>query len=842
MPAIIKPSRVSVAHQTEPARDGALTTVSAFVLFDFSDPKRFLTEQALWPMVAEQMPNGTIFDKGQAKPKSELIIAGCALSPTDAPVEGVQVTARFGSFEKRLSVFGDRFWQLTDQGVQMSRPVPFLKMPIGDVQAFGGQGYGFNPRGKGFGAGPLLEAGYDVPLPNVENPARLIKSVEDRPTPVHFGPIPADDPGRLTLIGTYDQHWIDHVSPLKPDDFNPLYHCEAPHDQRFDGFFEGGESFSVAGMSRGETMVGGQVPRLVARCFYSLAQDGSLHETSMRCDTITLFPNVQKVTLAFRGLIRGSDRFAEDIETIMVAVEDRDDVRREPAYYADVHQKRRSKEDGHRYALADYQLMPEIDPAVLSARREAKLEKAAADRQKFRDNQVWGTSKMLEDEGLPTDLLPPQDKSLVDDLPLLAQPTRDELENGEVDIAALLDDVKAIEEALLDKRDREMVKAELQRRAIVAIAPPGRLPPALDKPIADEALMSRYADVDLDPELSDGLNQVSEQLAQIKARAVAPSGGDQDGSADLEPSLEGLADLFGEDGPTPEEDIEGAYTKAVARALRQPEGSLLADFRQALGDMDLSGLESADAQASPPAADEGMASSGIDHLDRAPLAAQLDQALSQGGTLPVAKDTFNDMLDALMDKAQGTETGDLQPAAGQSPAEAMPSAIDMTMGRLEEADTAIDDNMAMARHQSPAPLFPLDALPEGVPLRLGALVAEKLKAGHDFRGADLAGADLSGVRFQRPGSHRHVFRTGQSHRCQFHRLRSDRRRLHRSHARWRGFFRDRSDPCQPEPGERRQPDPGQGQTRRHDDLSGRFQRCNGHQCRAGQGPFHRGHA
>jgi len=736
-----------VAHQTEPSRDGALTTVSAFVLFDFSDPKRFLTEQALWPMVAEQMPNGAVFDKGLAKPKAEVIIAGCALSPTDDPVEGIQVSARFGAFQKQLAVFGDRFWRLTEQGVQMSRPIPFKKMPIGDVQAFGGQGLGFNPRGKGAGAAPLLEAGYDVPLPNVENPARLIRSVEDRPTPVHFGPVPADDPARLTLLGTYDQHWIDNVSPLKPEDFNPLYHCDAPHDQRFDTFFEGGEQFEIAGMSRGETVVRGELPRLTARCFFKSVKDSALFETNMRCDTVTLFPNVQKVTLTFRGLIRGDDRFAEDIETIMVAVENAEDALRDATYYADVYQKRTSKEDGHKYALADYQLMPGIDAGVLSARRQAKLEKAAADRQKFRDNQAWGTGKMLEDEGLPAGLLPPHDTSIVDDLPLLAQPTQEELENGDLDIAALLDEVKTIEEALLQKRDRELVRAELQRRAIVATAPPGRLPANLEKPIADDALLARYTDVELDPELTNGLKQVSDRLATVEAQTAyghmdTPEGGDKAG-----PGLKGLDELFDQPDGRPEDEAEQAFEKAVARALRLPEGSLLADFRQALGDMDLSGLDTLEKQVSVPQVDQASSNHGIDGRDKGALEAQLDHTLSQSGTLPVAKDTFNEMLDALMEKAQGPAAGDLQASSVQSPPDGIPSAIDMTLERLEQAEGTIDENMAMARQQSPTPLFPLDDLPEGVPVRLGTLVAEKLKAGYDFRGADLAGADLRGVDF-----------------------------------------------------------------------------------------------
>lgn len=728
-----------MAHQTEPSRDGALTTVSAHALFDFSDPKRFLTEQALWPMVVEQMPNGAIFDKGQLKPKAELIIAGCALSPGDAPVEGIEVSARFGSFHKRLAVFGDRFWQMTDQGVKMSRPVPFLKMPIGDAQAFGGQAFPQNPRGKGFGARQLVDAGYDAPLPNVEDPAHLIKSVDDQPCPAHFGPIPADDPARLRYLGTYDQHWIDNVSPLKPEDFNPLYHCDAPQEQRFDTFFEGGEAFAISGMSRGAASVGGVLPRLVARCFYKLAQNSGLVETDMRCDTVTLFPNVEKAVLTFRGLIRGSDRFAEDIETLMLAFEETDAPRRDRAYYADVFQKRTSKDDAYKYALADYQLMPMVDAAILSARRQAKLDKAAADRQKFQDNQTWATRKMLADEGIPPDLLPDRDTSILDDLPLVAQPTQEELENGDLDIAMLLDDIQAVEDALLEKRDREMVKAELQRRAVLAVTPPDRLQPNMKTPIADDALMARYPDIELDPELAQGLEQIRTDLAVIEERKIGPPAAADEGDGPA--ALDRLDELFGAD----EEAVETAYRKAVARALRQPEGSLLADFRKAVEEMDLSGL----AHAVPEDTDDTPAGAlgSEDAPPKAMLTDRLETEAAQSSSPIVQKDTFGDMLDELMAHVDTAETEGNQPPAHRPQSEAAPTSIDMVMDRLEEAQATVDDSMVMARQHAPTALFPIEPLPDGVALRLGTLVTEKLREQHDFKGADLAGADLRGADF-----------------------------------------------------------------------------------------------
>ena len=764
MPAIIKPSRVSVSHQTEPSRDGALTTVSAYVLFDFSEPDRLLTEQALWPMVTEQMPKGSIFDKCQLKPKGELIIAGNALSPTDTPIEGTRVSVQFGTFQKHLAVFGDRYWKLTDEGVQMSRPVPFLKMPISNGLAFGGDGFAPNVKGKGFGARRFLEAGFDAALPNVENPAQLIKSPDDMPAPAHLGPIPHDDATRLQYLGTYDQHWIDHVSPLKPEDFNPLYHCEAPVDQRFETFFEGGEGFTITGMSRGETTVGGRIPRLTARCFYRLAQNDALIETTMRCDTITLFPNVQKATLTFRGLVKGSDRFAEDISSLMVALEHTDASPRDSEYYADVLKKRMSKEDAHKYALADYQLMPQVDASIISARRQAKLEKATADRQKFIDNQNWAMSKLLEDEGLPGDLFPPQMTDITDDIPLFARPTQEELENGDLDIAALLDDVKAVEDALLEKRDREMVRAELQRRAVVAVTPQDLITPNMREPIVDEDTVARFPDMELDSEIAKGLNQVKGQLLSAKRQNQIERGANVvDSVTEIGTAPENIVSPF--DGPEHglEEDVEAAFQKAVARALKLPEGGILADLRKAMEDMDLPPIGEFDHDvpvATEPSADQFDAMlAELSAPEATPISASAGALLagrineqSEDGQQPTDASLFSGsrqvgLLDTLMRHAQALDPEDTMPPASQPPGESALSSRTMAMDRLHEAEETVDENMAVARRNSPTPLFPPEALPEGVPARLGAFVAEKLREGHDFKGADLAGADLRGADF-----------------------------------------------------------------------------------------------
>jgi len=766
VPAIVKPSRVSVAYATEPVRGGAHTTVSAHVLFDFAEPGRLLTEQALWPMVADQMPNGAVFDKGQLKPKAEVIIAGCALSPTETPIEATQVTARFGQFSKTLTVFGDRYWRLTDRGPEMSRPVPFEKMPIGDVQAFGGPNFAPNMRGKGHGARALVDAGYDALLPNVEDPHALIKSVDDMPAPAHFGPLPADDARRLTYIGTYDETWIKSVSPCKPDDFNPLYHCEAPEDQRFDEFFVGGETFSISGMSRGQASVGGATPRLRARCFYFDLVQNALIETTMRCDTVTLFPNLQKATMTFRGLVRGQDRFAEDISAIMVGLEDASAPARDPAYYADVFAKRTSKDEAHKYALSDFQLMPERDASEVSAKRQAKLDKAKADRDRFLDNQNWAVRKNLEDQGLPANLVPPPDSSVIDDVPLVGLPTQEELENGELDLAELLDDVKVLQDALMERQNQELAKAELQRRAIVQSLPTGMIPAGTDRQIVDDAHLARYSDVELDPEMEEALQAASRGLAEAKSRSAVPAleeMGSPQAAEDLNAALQSAFDELENGRSLGPEEIEAQFEKAVARALNLPEGSVLHDARQSLDGLDMSFLDELENGPQPPEGPAGSGGSGLpskaamlvddpllDEESKAQQKAMLDQLESKLKTIDspiISKEDGANVLDDLMGvigEIEAAGRGDLE---GLSSAEIARKTMEDGKLRFEEAETEIAESMKTARQQSPAAMFPMEPLPEGVPARLGEFVRTKREEGHDFKGADLAGADLRGIDF-----------------------------------------------------------------------------------------------
>ncbi|MBB3457500.1 uncharacterized protein YjbI with pentapeptide repeats [Rhizobium sp. BK313] len=773
MPAIIKPSRIATAIHMEPAEGGGQMTLSAFLLFDFATPRKFLTDQALWPMVVEQMPKGAIFDKGQLKPKGEMIVVGAALAPGDQPVTGIKVTARLGAIEKRLAVFGDRYWRMTDRGILMTEARPFDRMPIDDQHAFGGPDHKLNLRGKGDKARQIVDAGYEAPLPNVEDADRPIRSIDDRPLPAGFGPLPPDAAQRMRYAGTYDQHWIKNVSPSKPVDFNPLFHCDAPEDQRFDTHFNGDEAFAVSGMSRGG-LHAGRLPHVRLRAFIHRSDD-SLAETRMVCDTVTLFPNITKATMAFRALAKGTDSLCADIATVMIAMEHAEAPPRPADYYRHIFGLRTDRQESHKHAFSDFQLMPEVDPGIISARRAAKLEDARAKQLKFMDNLNWAARKAIEDRGLPADMVPPPDNSGVAALPLVPQPSAQEIADGDFDLAELIDDVKTMEKAVLEMRDREMAAAELQRRALIKSTPAAFLTDFLKQPIVDDAHMERFSDLALDEGFASGLAGADRVLGDNKTalEGLHPEFSGE-AFAHLPDELDSIFDTLGDGGPVDAEAVEKQLATACARAMRQPEGSLLFEARQSIANTKLDSFdfsqpvdETSDVHrefadlfgnitAETPSAEAATAPAGLFPTEEIAFdRSDAEQALAKAAATIEAKFPHlvgnggdGDAIERLMSKVR-----EFTPAASDQegnktvPARLVEQKKSEALQNLDEAEEMVDEAILAGRQKTPAAIFPMQAFLPGVAERLGAFVIEKLKEGHDFRGADLAGANLRDVDF-----------------------------------------------------------------------------------------------
>jgi len=100
----------------------------------------------------------------------------------------------------------------------MSAIAPFTEIDIKFENAFGGTEYEKNLVGKGYAKN--IEATHNLKLPNLEDPNNLIATWNTQPQPMCWGFYGKGWQPRLEKAGTYDQDWLDNISPELPFDFN----------------------------------------------------------------------------------------------------------------------------------------------------------------------------------------------------------------------------------------------------------------------------------------------------------------------------------------------------------------------------------------------------------------------------------------------------------------------------------------------------------------------------------------------------------------------------------------------------------------------------------------------
>jgi hypothetical protein len=190
------------------------------------------------------------------KPQTDVILHGYAYAPYGKYATQTDVAIKISSINKKLRVFGDRYWIRNSDflGMKITKPEPFVKMSIVYERAFGGcdqksdnpKKHSWEPRNP-IGTGFAVEAKHleGQKLPNVEHPRSLITSWDQRPAPAGFGPIAGNWQPRLQFAGTYDQKWQEEKLPLLPDDFNERFYQCSPLDQQASGYLTGGETAEI---------------------------------------------------------------------------------------------------------------------------------------------------------------------------------------------------------------------------------------------------------------------------------------------------------------------------------------------------------------------------------------------------------------------------------------------------------------------------------------------------------------------------------------------------------------------------------------------------------------------
>ncbi|MCY0858678.1 DUF2169 family type VI secretion system accessory protein [Cupriavidus sp. D39] len=291
--------------------------------FAFDDPETPLQETDLWNLAHAQLGAKQPLDLGRPKGRPEILVGGACHAPEGTQVSLLHVSVQLGGLNKRLDVFGDRHW-LRRGGTELpSDPKPFAEMPVALSRAFGGDGYGPNPEGKGYLNNPGEAVRVRLSLPNVEYPRRRVASPQDRPPPASMVGGVALAPDRMRWAGACDATWARDHAPAYPDDLDLRLFNLAPEDQWLDRWFSGGESVVVENMHPRHRRQDIRLPTRRPRVFVERKADGDgrFAEVALHAETLWLFPGEERGLLLWRGELNVSDEEADDVARLFVVDE-----------------------------------------------------------------------------------------------------------------------------------------------------------------------------------------------------------------------------------------------------------------------------------------------------------------------------------------------------------------------------------------------------------------------------------------------------------------------------------------------------------------------------------------
>lgn len=216
------------------------------------------------------------------KVNTNIGLIGSAHSPGQKPVKQLPVSLKVGPLEKIIQVTGNRQWKKNTllPGFHMTKPEPFVEMPLVYERAFGGvddthkkeKKHGWdrrNPIGTGFRLNEGAVEGQR--LPNLEDPNHLISNWKDKPPVASFGFIDSSWEPRLKFAGTYDDAWLKDQFPLLPLDLDLRFFNSSTPDLTAKGFLTGGEPVKMVNLSKKGTLEF-KLPRLKINLMFRLGE------------------------------------------------------------------------------------------------------------------------------------------------------------------------------------------------------------------------------------------------------------------------------------------------------------------------------------------------------------------------------------------------------------------------------------------------------------------------------------------------------------------------------------------------------------------------------------------
>lgn len=724
---IVKPLRLGLLTRAQQEPPRVYFFVTALGYFDLLEPGDFDLETKMWPTVTAAL-GGTPLDIGMPKPRGEVVVVGEAAAPAGQQVTQMGVEFAVGPVRKRMTVIGDRHWQLSRDGAVFTRPQPFERMPLTWDRAYGGAGYRDNPFGTGHAALPALREGQPVRLPNIEDAANLILDVEHEPAPVGCAALDVMVPARQRFAGTYGEDYLKRHFPGHAPDFDWSFYHTAPADQWSSGFFRGDEEIRIAGMHAEHGTIRSRLPGMRVRAFLNIERDGkrTLTETEMRCETVVLFPGQLKGVVIYRGGTGIADIDGKDVVDSMLAYERLGDEPRSVGHYTRTLVARTDPETAAMSFFDEKPLRPDI-PEVELAEREAEREAFAAERDGKWDKRIAATltKGYLAVGAVP----PPPDVFPKVSLPVkLPTITPADIARMDVDMVGLwkgLNDLKAYGDAQIADAKQQAAKAVAEAMDALGGAGGGLLNAA-------SAAKLKAAAAALPAPLAGGPSVLPDDLPTLDTfREALAQGSTPQGTDPFEELLAAIEATKLEPGPLTDEEAAALRARAEGR----PEAGLAAPILAQLDAIDLTagGRVDAAANAPSPAAAEDTES----FLQKLGLDERTAGAVG-------AANAAVDKLGAMADLARPLLTAKPpQPETGGDPADQ----IEQARAKIEEAAPKLEDAMNLGRQLSPEPLSPMEPLRTEAVRFLSDVIRECLAAGGDFSGRDWAGADLRGVDF-----------------------------------------------------------------------------------------------
>jgi hypothetical protein len=279
---------------------------------------------------------------------ADIVLVGKAHAPAGHPVQVLDVMLRVGTTSRIIRVFGDRFWR-GGGSLSPDKPsvtMPFVTMDLVYEKAFGGidmEGGGYcaeNMVGKGFLTGRSKMSAEGMPLPNLEDPNHLIKSLKDHPRPVGFGFYHRAWMPRLGYLLAFERQQNQELPPATVDDLIFEQYNGAHPDLQLDGYLNGDEEVDLVNLSP-EGRVRFELPGTKVTCKVSkksvsdeetreaMGEEKSavvkekateVEEETVRLnlDTLCLIPEDKKLFMLWRGLCPIDTLDAAEVDRVYI--------------------------------------------------------------------------------------------------------------------------------------------------------------------------------------------------------------------------------------------------------------------------------------------------------------------------------------------------------------------------------------------------------------------------------------------------------------------------------------------------------------------------------------------